>query len=222
MYFHRSQDGDSSGYSLQASRLCWKDVRVYAVVPRVDRCSGLPAHACEREESMSTSGRVFVVERLDLLDLMRGAEPSKKCGQCGSGWRTGVAQPRGSMTSADLLDACRNRSGGRPYVRWSPNGQRVGGKVRARGNVKSRQRHLACDLVHVRDHQRQALRCGVGEVVCARPTGANRAVPRPRRLRAPSQRPGWPNRFSLAFAAVVYVLCHRRGRRDQEDPPPPL
>ncbi|KAF5042640.1 hypothetical protein DSECCO2_510510 [anaerobic digester metagenome] len=41
------------------------------------------------------------------------------------------------------------------------DGERVSGE-RARGNVQHARQHLTCDLIHIWDHQQQALRGGVG------------------------------------------------------------
>ena len=96
--------------------------------------------------------------------------------------------------------------------------QRVRGE-RARGDVHAEGRQLARDLVHVRDHQEQALRRG--ERRGQRPgleravDGAGRARPR---TASRSRRGTAPQRFRLPSADHSSdQLAHGRGRRDRID-----
>ena len=162
-----------------------------------------------------------VVEQLDAVDLVRGAEPVEEVEERDPG-----AQGRGVRHGGEvvrLLHRARaehgesGRAGGHDVAVVAEDRQGVGGE-RPRRHVDHRRRQLAGDLEHVRQHQQQPL--GRGERGRER-AGLQRTVQRARRTalglhlddvghRPPQVRlPGGRPRIG--------VLAHRGRGRDRID-----
>jgi hypothetical protein len=89
---------------------------------------------------------------------------------------------------------------------------------RARGHVKDRRRELAGDLVHVRNHEEQALAGGEGGRLRPRLQGAmNGARRAPFALHVDDRRHGAPDVPAPLGRPPIGQLPHRRGRRDGID-----
>ena len=109
--------------------------------------------------------QVLVVERLDLLDLVRGAEAVEEVQHRHAAVDRGQVRDR-----AQIHDLLRRRGRQQREARVAyahhvrmvaEDGECMRGQG-TRGNVEHARQHLACDFVHVRDHEQQALRCGIG------------------------------------------------------------
>ena len=109
--------------------------------------------------------QVLVVERLDLLDLVRGAEAVEEVQHRHAAVDRGQVRDR-----AQIHDLLRRRGRQQREARVAyahhvrmvaEDGECMRGQG-TRGNVEHARQHLACDLVHVRDHEQQALGCGIG------------------------------------------------------------
>ncbi len=120
--------------------------------------------------------QILVVPHGDLLDLVGGTEAVEEVKERGRypRWRQG--EPQGQVH--DLLDVALGQHGKAGLT----TGHNVGviaedvqgvGSDGTRGNVEDARQLLARDLVHVRDHQQQTLRSGVGG---GQSTGAQRTV----------------------------------------------
>ena len=126
-------------------------------VQRVAAESTLCVHIHQRAQ-------LLIIQRLDLLDLVAGTETVKEMQE----GHTAVdgTQMRHRTQIHDLL-----RGGGRQHGKpgashahhiavVAEDGQGVGGQC-AGGHVEHAWQHLTGDLIHIRDHQQQALGCGV-------------------------------------------------------------
>ena len=167
------------------------------------------------------ASQVVVGERRDLRHFMRGAEPVEEMQE-----RHPRAQRRRLGDGRHVLrflNGVRSQHGetGLPHRHHvgmiAEDRQRVRGQG-SRRDVHHERRQLAGDLVHVGDHQQQALRGREGRRQGA---GLQRAVRGPRRagfrlhlddLEDPTPKLGRPSRHPL-----VRQLAHRRRRRDRID-----
>ena len=127
--------------------------------------SGDSARAAVRADQLRRDQRAQVVvgEHLDRVQLVRGAEPVEEVHE---------RHPRRSVaawaTSARSWASCTDAeaSSAKPVWRtaitseWSPKIDSPCAASDARGHVQHRRGQLTGDLVHVRDHQQQALRGG--------------------------------------------------------------
>ena len=165
--------------------------------------------------------QVVVGEQLDRVQLMRGSEPVEEVHE-----RNPRPQRRGLRDQCKVVGLLHRGRGEQRETRLA-DGHHVGvvaedrqplRRERAGGDVEHRRRQLAGDLVHVRDHQQQALRGGEGRRQCA---ALQRAVQRAggpalalhlhhRRHAPPDVRP------PLA-RPLVGQLRHRRGGCDRVD-----
>ena len=165
--------------------------------------------------------QVVVAQQLDLGDLVRGAEPVEEVQQ-----RDARAQRRRLADEGHvvrLLDRARGeeREAGLAaghHVRVVPEDrERVRGHG-AGGDVHAVARELAGDLVHVGDHQQQALRRRERR---GQRTGLQRPVHGPRRaplrLHLDDVRDGAPDVAALQGRPLVGPFPHVRGRGDGID-----
>ena len=165
--------------------------------------------------------QILVVERLDLLDLVRGAEAVKEVQHRHAAVDGGQVRDRTQIH--DLLGrrGCEQRKARVAHahdVRMvAEDGQRVGGQC-ARGNVEHARQHLACDLIHIRDHQQQALG---GRVGGGQRAGLQRAVHGAGGA-ALGLHLNHADRLAeqVLFAVgrpFIHIFRHWRRRRDRED-----
>ena len=104
-------------------------------------------------------------EHLDLVDFMRSAEAVKEMQERDAGFERG--RMRDERQVHCLLDRIRrehrkSRSSAEHHIRVVAENREGVGRNRARADVECRSRKFACDLVHVGDHQQQALRSREG------------------------------------------------------------
>ena len=164
---------------------------------------------------------VLVLEHLDRLQLVRGAKAVEEVHERDAGLeRCGMRHERevvrllhrrrGQQCKAGLTD--------RHHIRVVAEDRQRLRRERPRGHVHHRRGQLAGDLVHVRDHQQQAL--GRGERRPERPA-LKRAVQGPRgtalALHLHDRRDRAPKVRAPFAGPLVRQLGHRRGRRDRED-----
>ncbi len=120
-----------------------------------------PAAMASHELLGHERAQVVVGQELDRVQLVRGSEPVEEVQE-----RHARPQRRGLCDQRQvvgLLDGCRgeqreSRLPGRHDVRVVAEDRQALCGQRAGGDVQHRRRQLAGDLVHVRDHQQQALR----------------------------------------------------------------
>ena len=163
----------------------------------------------------------LVVDLLDLLDLVGGAEAVEEV-QEGDGGLEGGEVGDGGQVQALLHGGAgqeREASGaGRHHILMvAEDGQGLGGEG-ARGDVEDGRPHLAGNLVHVRNHQHQALG---GRVGAGQSTRHQRAVDGASRARLGLhlhhvQRTAEHVQLALR-GPLVSVLAHHRGRGDRVD-----
>ena len=162
-----------------------------------------------------------VREQRDLVDLVRGPKAVEEVDE-----RHSRLEGRGLRDQCQIvrfLDRARaelgkTRGPGRHHVRMvAEDRERLGGD-RARRDVKDRGRELARDLVHVGDHQQQALRGREGR---AQGPALEGAVQRPRstRLALHLDHGGHvaPDVGPTVAGPLVGELGHGRGGRDRID-----
>ena len=107
----------------------------------------------------------LVIPDLDLLDFMRGAEAVEEMKERNTALDGG--KMRHCAEIHDLLRAVgaehriAGLTAGIDIGMVAENVQRVRGDT-AGGNIDHARQQLACDLIHVRDHQQKALGSGVG------------------------------------------------------------
>ncbi len=139
-------------------------VLVGAAVVRMLRVEGVIA---ERLDGVHVAhlGQIVEVPHGDLLDLMRGAEAVEEVQERHAALDGGKVRHGGEVH--DLLDVGLGEHGeaglaaGHHVGVIAEDVERVGGN-RTRGHVEHARQVLASDLVHVRDHQQQALGSRVG------------------------------------------------------------
>ena len=109
-------------------------------------------------------GHILVVDHLDLLNLVRGAEAVEEVQERNRGTQGGQVSHQRQVHSLLHGVGCQHRktglTAGHHVGMIAEDVQRVSGKG-AGGDVEDAGQQLAGDLVHVRDHQQQAL--GRGE-----------------------------------------------------------
>jgi len=108
---------------------------------------------------------IGIVEEFDLLDFVRSTETVEE------GQERDFALERGEMSHDREVMSFLNgggtghgeagRAAGHNVRVVAENRQRLGGQS-AGGNMEHGRQHFAGDLVHVRDHQEQTLRSGIG------------------------------------------------------------
>ena len=166
-------------------------------------------------------GDVFVVDRVDLLDFMAGTEAIKEVQEGHAGLQRGQMGDQRHIHR--FLNGGRSQHGkaglaaGHDVLMIAEDGQGMGGQGAGRYMEHAGQQ-LAGDLVHVGDHQQQALGGGEG--------GGQRA--RGQRAVHGAGRAGFRlhfgnvNRLAKQVLAAlrrpfVHILRHRGGRRDGVD-----
>ena len=192
---------------------------------------GSPQHGLVGRQRAEPVGgdRLFVQERLqflvaellDLGDLVGGTEPVEEVEKRDAG-----AQSRGVRDGRKVLGFLDGAGGEQGKARL-PAGHHVGmvaedrQRVRregACGHVHAKGGQLSGDLVHVGNHQQEALRRREGRGQSA---GLERAVHRPRgapfRLHLNDVRDHAPEILAALRGPLVGQLAHRRGRRDRID-----
>ena len=165
--------------------------------------------------------QVLVVPYLDLLDLVGGAEAVKEVDERHA--RLDGRQMRDSAEVHDFLRVGLSQHGeaglaaGHNVGMVAEDVQRVGSD-RTRGNVEYAGQQLARDLVHVRDHQQQALRRRVGG---GQRAGCQRAVHRTRGARLGLHLDDLDGRAENVLltrgSPLVNAVCHGAGRGDRID-----
>ena len=163
----------------------------------------------------------LVRQRADHVHLVRGPEAVEEVQERHAALERGRVGDRGQVLGRLHVRRRQHRPAGRPdrhhVALVAEDRQRVG-RQGPRGDVDHGRRELAGDLVHVRDHQQEALR--------RRERRAQRAG-----LKSPVQRPGRaalalhldhlrdraPQVRSSGGGPGVRELAHRGGRRDRID-----
>ena len=142
-----------------------KDVRVYggAAGDRMFRIQGVLAESPQGVH-VHQRAEILIVPRLDLLDLMGGAETVKEMEEGHPAVDSG--QVRHSPQIHDLLRGGGGQQGkacladAHDITVVTENGQCMGAKGAGR-HMEHTWQHLAGDLIHIRDHQQQPLGGGV-------------------------------------------------------------
>ena len=165
--------------------------------------------------------QVLVIPHLDLLQLVRGTEAVKEVQERHSALDGRKVRNRAEVHDFLYVGLCEHRKA-RLTTRHNvavvtENVQRVAGKGSGR-DVEYARQQLARDLVHVRDHQQQALRRRVRRRQCAR---VQRAVYRARCARLRLHLLHLHRRAEDVLAArcrpLVHIVRHRARRRDRID-----
>ena len=161
-----------------------EDVGVLRAAPQhgmIRRKRALPV--LEDTIHIDEGAHVVFGEHFDFVDFMRSAEAVEKMHEGDAGFeRGGMGDERQVHRLLHGVRREQRESGGAAHHHVgvvAENRQSVGGD-RARADMKYRRRQFAGDLVHVRDHQQQALRRGEGR---GQGSGLERAVNRSRGAR---------------------------------------
>ena len=165
--------------------------------------------------------QILVIPHLDLLQLMRGTEAVEEVQE-----RHSALDGRKVCHRAEVHDLLHVRLGqhrkagltaGHHVAVVAENVQRVAGK-RSRRDVEHARQQLARDLVHVRDHQQQALGRRVGRRQRARVQGAvHRAGRAGLRLHLLHLHRRAENVLPARGCPLVNIVCHRARRGDRVD-----
>ena len=160
--------------------------------------------------------QVGIVPDSDLLDLVRGAETVKEVDE-GNVTLNGCQMSHGSQIH-DLLHIVLAQHGeagltaGHDVGMIAEDVQRVAGHGTGR-HVEHGGQQLAGDLVHIGDHQQQALRGGVGGGQCAGCQGAvDRTGSAGLRLHLAHLHGGAEDVLLTIGCPLVHIVCHGRGR----------
>ena len=164
---------------------------------------------------------VFVVDRLDLLDLVRRAEAVEEVDERHAA--LDGDEMRDGREVHDLLDARLGEHGaarlacGHDILVVAEDVQGVGSEC-ARGDVEDARQQLAGYLVEIRDHQQEALGSRVRRRQC---TGLQRAVHSAGSAGLGLQLDDLDLLAEEILRSLgshfIYMLSHRRGRRDRVD-----
>ncbi|MPM42371.1 hypothetical protein SDC9_89036 [bioreactor metagenome] len=166
-------------------------------------------------------GQVVVVPDFDLLNLMGGAEPVEEV-------QKGYAAPDGGQVGHrskihDLLGVGLGQHGeaGLPAghdVRVVAENVEGVGRKRPRRDVKDCRKQFSRELIHIGDHEQQALRGGIGRGEGARCQGAvNHAGGSSLRLHFHYVHRAAEDVFTAGGRPLVHVVRHRAGRCDGVD-----
>ena len=165
--------------------------------------------------------QVLVVPNLDLLDLVGGTEAVKEVDERNAG--LDGRQMRNRTQVHNFLRVGLSQHGetglaaGHNVGLIAEDVQRMG-RYRTRRNMEYAGQQLACDLVHVRDHQQQALGRSVGRGERA---GCQRAVHRTRGARLGLHFDDLYGRTENVLLTcgcpLVNAVCHGAGRGDRID-----
>ena len=164
---------------------------------------------------------VFIVPNLDLLDLVGGAEAVEEVDERNAA--LDGSQVRNSAQVHNFLRVCLSQHGKAGLAAGVNVGvvaedvQRVGSNG-SRGNMEYRWQQFAGDLVHVRDHQQQALRRGVGG---GQRAGVQRAVystcGASLRLHLHYLNGGAEDVLLSLCRPLIHIVSHRAGWSDRVD-----
>ena len=109
--------------------------------------------------------QVFVIQSINLLDFVGSTEPIKEMQHrhpAVDGSQVGNSPQVHNLLRRRRCQHGKARVPDGHYVGVvTENGKGMGGKGTG-GNMEHARQHFASDLVHIGDHQEQALRCGVG------------------------------------------------------------
>ncbi len=165
--------------------------------------------------------QILVVECLDLLNLVAGAEAVEEMQERHTAVDGTQVCHRAQVHDLLRGGGCQQRKAGAAHAHHiavvAEDGQRVGGQG-AGGDMEHARQHFARDFIHIGDHQQQALRRGVGR---RQRTGLQRAVYRAGRAALGlhlHHLHGLAEQVLLAVGGpLVHMLRHGRGRRDGEN-----
>ena len=167
-------------------------------------------------------GQVVVVPDLDLLDLVGGAEAVEEVDEGDAALDGG--QVRHGAQVHDLLRVALGEhreaglAAGVDVGVVAEDVQRVGGDGTGR-NMEDARQQFAGELIHVGDHEQQALGGGIGG---GQGAGGQRAVHGARRARLGLHLHdldgGAEDILTACGGPLVDVVGHRAGRRDRVDP----
>ncbi len=163
----------------------------------------------------------LVRERTDHVHLVRGPEAVEEVQERHAALERGRVRDRGQVLGRLHVRRRQHRPAGRPdrhhVALVAEDRQRVR-RERPRGDVDHGRRELAGDLVHVGDHQQEALRRRERR---AQRAGLESPVQRPGRaalaLHLDHLRDGAPQVRPSGGGPGVRELAHRGGRRDRID-----
>ena len=108
--------------------------------------------------------KVFIAEHFDLLDLVRSTESVKKVQErnasldCRKMCDTAQVHNFLYRTGCQHCEPCLSAG---HYVRVISEDTECMSRYTSRCHVEYARQQFACDLVHIRDHQKQTLRCGI-------------------------------------------------------------
>ena len=146
-----------------AASRAWKKTSGFCAVPRRTGWSGVsaPPRCAPRRSSSISAAESSSESVLDLRDLVRGPEAVEEVQERDARVESGRVRDRGEVLR--LLDGAggEHREAGLPaghHVRVVAEDRERVRRERARRDVHAEGRQLARDLVHVGDHQEQALR----------------------------------------------------------------
>ena len=118
---------------------------------------------------------ILIIPNLNLLNLMRGAEAVEEVDKRNSTLDGSQMRYGAEIHDLLLIGLCQHGKAGLTtgihIGMVAENVQRVRCN-RTRGNMKYAGQQFARDLIHIRDHQKKALRCGIGgrQRACAQRT----------------------------------------------------
>ena len=127
---------------------------------------GVKRVLAERLERVHVNQRAqrLIIKRFDLLNLVARAEAVEEVQEGHTAMDGGKVRHRAEVHNLLRGRGSEHRKAGAAHAHHvaviAEDGERVRGE-RARGNVKYARQHLACDLIHIGDHQQKSLRSGV-------------------------------------------------------------
>ena len=150
------------------------------VLGRAAQCGMLGVQGVFAESGNSVHidhvGEILVVPDRDLLDLVRGTETVKKVEERNTALDGGQVSHSAEIHDLLLVGFCHHGKSGLAAsvdVRVvAEDVQRMGGHATSR-DVNDAGEKFACDLIHIRNHEKKSLRCRVGRGQSA---GGKRAV----------------------------------------------
>ena len=165
--------------------------------------------------------QIVVVPDLDLLDLVRGAETVEEVQERNAALDGSKVSNRREVHNFLRVGLSQHSKTGLTTCHdvgmVAEDVQCVGSNTACRYVEYTRQQ-LACDFVHVRNHQEQALRSGVGGGQCA---GSQRTVHRTGctslGLHLDNLNGGAEDVLAAGSCPLVNIVGHRAGRRDRVD-----
>ena len=164
---------------------------------------------------------ILIVQCFDLLDLMRGTEAVEEVQERHTAVNSGQVCHGTQIHSLLGRGGCQQGEAGltdaHDVAMVTEDTQRVNTECPGR-DVEYAGEHFACDLIHIGNHQQQALRSCIGGGQGAGLQGAVDCTG------SAALRLHLHDLYRLAEQILftvgspfVYMLCHRRGRRDGEN-----